>query len=232
MEEQRVDNWNRELARIIDHTILKPDATEQDVRRACREACHYRFATVVVPPCHVPVAVGETGGRGVPVCSVVSFPFGWDTTDHKLRQAESLLKAGVDEIDVVMNISRFLSGDHAIVRKEAAEITALCGAEVAVKLIIETACLDDSQIALAASLGVEGGVRFIKTSTGYSHRGATVEDVRLIKSAVEDRAGIKASGGIRTWAQADALVRAGATRLGCSASVDVVSAGPEGLTRG
>ena len=226
-----MDNWNKELARVIDHTILKPDATEQDVRRVCREACHYRFAAVVVPPSHVRVAVGETGGKGIRVCSVVSFPFGWDTTDHKLRQTEWLLKEGVDEIDVVMNISRFLSGDHAFVRAEAAEITALCGADVAVKWIIETACLDESQIVLAASLGADGGVRFIKTSTGCSHRGATVEDVRLIKSAVDARAGIKASGGIRTRAQAEALVRAGATRLGCSASVDVVSAGAEGLPR-
>jgi deoxyribose-phosphate aldolase len=220
-----VNEWDKQLARIIDHTILRPDATEADIRRVCREACDYRFAAVVVPPCYVPLAVRATGGKGIPVCSVVSFPFGWDTTDDKLRRTEALLNAGVDEVDVVMNITRFLSGDHAVVRKEAEEIAALCGEKVAVKLIIETACLDEKQIALAASLGVEGGVRFIKTSTGYSRRGATVEDVRAIKAAVEDRAGIKASGGIRTRSQAEALVRAGATRLGCSASVEVVSGG-------
>jgi deoxyribose-phosphate aldolase len=221
-----VDNWDKQLARIIDHTILRPDATEDDVRRVCKEACDYRFAAVVVPPCYVPLAVRATGGKGIRICSVVSFPFGWDTIDYKLRQTEALLETGVDEIDMVMNIARFLSGDHEVVRKETAEITALCGAEVAVKLIIETACLNDEQIALAASLGVEGGARFIKTSTGYARRGATVEDVRAIRAAVEDRAGIKASGGIRTRSQAEALVQAGATRLGCSASVEVVSAGP------
>jgi deoxyribose-phosphate aldolase len=223
-----VNNWNKDLARLIDHTILRSDATEDDVRRACREACAYRFAAVVVPPCYVPIAVRETGGKGVPVCSVVSFPFGWETTEEKLRQTEALLKAGVDEIDVVMNIGRFLSGDHAIVRKEAAEIIALCGADMAVKLIIETACLDESQIALASSLGAEAGVRFIKTSTGYARRGATVEDIAVIRKSVNGRAGIKASGGIRTRSQAEELVRAGATRLGCSASVEVVSLGESG----
>jgi len=221
-----VTNWDKQLARIIDHTILRPDATEDDIRRVCREACDYRFAAVVVPPCYVPLAVRATGGKGIRICSVVSFPFGWDAMEHKLQQTEALLKAGVDEIDVVMNITRFLSGDHAVVRKEAAEITALCGSEVAVKLIIETACLSEREIALAASLGVEGGARFIKTSTGYARRGATVDDIRVIKAAVEERAGIKAAGGIRTRAQAEALVQAGATRLGCSASVDVVSAEP------
>ena len=220
-----MNNWDKQLARMIDHTILKPDATEDDVRRVCREACDFRFAAVVVPPCYVPLAVRATGGKGIPICSVVSFPFGWDPTEHKLRQTEALLKAGVDEIDAVMNITRFLSGDREVVRKEAAEIVALCGENVAVKLIIETACLNDEQIALAASLGVEGGARFIKTSTGYARRGASVEDVRAIKAAVEGRAGIKASGGIRTRSQAEALVQAGATRLGCSASVDVVSTG-------
>jgi deoxyribose-phosphate aldolase len=218
-----VENWNRQLARMIDHTVLKPDATEEDVRRVCREACAYRFATVVVPPCFVATAVVETGGKGVPVCSVVSFPFGWDTRDEKLRQTEALLGAGVDEIDVVMNISKFLSARHADVARETTDIVAMCKGHAAVKLIIETACLNDSQIAVASTLGVEAGVDFIKTSTGYSRRGATVEDVRLIKSSIGDRAGIKAAGGIRTRAQAQALIDAGATRLGCSASVELVS---------
>lgn len=219
-----MNNWDKQLARIIDHTILRTDATEDDIRRVCREACDYRFAAVVVPPCYVPLAVRATGGKGIRICSVVSFPFGWDTTEHKLRQTEALLKAGVDEIDVVMNVTRFLSGDHSLVRKETSEIAAVCGENVAVKLVIETACLSEEQIAAAASLGVEGGARFIKTSTGYARRGASVEDVRAIKAVVEDRAGIKASGGIRTRSQAEALLQAGATRLGCSASLDVVSA--------
>lgn len=217
-----MENWDKQLARIIDHTILKPNATESDVRRVCREACTYRFAAVVVPPCYVPTAVRETGGKGIPVCSVVSFPFGWDTSDEKLRQTEALLRQGVDEVDVVMNVSRFVAGDHELVRKEAAGIKALCGGNILVKLIIETACLDPSQIATAASFGVEAGVDYIKTGTGYSSRGATVEDVHLIKSAVGDRAGIKAAGGIRTRTQAESLVSAGATRLGCSTSVEIV----------
>jgi deoxyribose-phosphate aldolase len=123
----------------------------------------------------------------------------------------------------MMNVSKFLSGRRDAVAKETNEIVALCRDRAAVKLIIETGCLDASQIALAATLGAEAGVDFIKTSTGVSHRGATVDDVRVIKSVVGDRAGIKASGGIRTRAEAEALVQAGATRLGCSASVQIVS---------
>jgi deoxyribose-phosphate aldolase len=225
MEGNGLQNWNKQLARIIDHTVLKPDATEDDIRRACREACVYRFAAVVVPPCYVGIAVGETGGKGVAVCSVVSFPCGWDTGSQKLRQTEALLKAGVDEIDVVMNVSKFLSGRRDAVAEETAEIAGLCKERAKVKLIIETACLDAAQIALASSLGAEAGVDFIKTSTGVSSRGASVEDIRLIKSAVGERVGIKAAGGIRTRAQAQALVDAGATRLGSSASVQIVSEG-------
>ena len=218
-----MDKWNKELARIIDHTVLKPGATEEDVRCACREACVYRFAAVVVPPCYVSLAVAETGGKGIPVGSVVSFPFGWDTREEKLQQTEALLRAGADEIDVVMNISMFLSGRHDVVEKETRDIMTLCKGRAVVKLIVETACLSSSQIALASSLGVEAGVDFIKTSTGFSNRGATVEDVRIIKSTVGDRAGIKAAGGIRSREQAESLVLAGATRLGCSASIQVIS---------
>jgi deoxyribose-phosphate aldolase len=167
--------------------------------------------------------VRETGGRGVPVCSVVSFPCGWDASEEKLRQTEALLRAGVDEIDVVMNVSKFLSGRRDEVAGETKEIVALCKDRAAVKLIIETGCLDTSQIIDASKLCADAGVDFIKTSTGVSYRGATVEDVQAIKSAVGDRVGIKASGGIRTRADAEALVQAGARRLGCSASVRIVS---------
>ncbi len=218
-----MDKWNRDLARIIDHTILKPGATREDIRTACREACTYRFAAVVVPPCYVPLAVAETGGKGIPVCSVVSFPFGWDTRDEKLHQAEALLHSGADEIDVVMNVSMFLSGAVEAVEKETRDITALCKGRAVVKLIVETAYLDPSQIARASRLAVDAGVDFVKTSTGFASRGAAVEDILAIKSAVGDRAGIKASGGIRSREQAESLVQAGATRLGCSASLQVIS---------
>jgi deoxyribose-phosphate aldolase len=218
-----VETWNRQLARIIDHTVLKKETTEEDVRRGCGDACKYRFAAIVVPPSHVDAAVRQTGGRGISVCSVVSFPFGWDTTDEKLRQTEALLRSGVDEIDVAMNVSMFVSGRRDAVARETTEIAALCKGRALVKLIIETGCLDAAGITLASTLGVEVGVDFIKTSTGVSHRGATVEDIRLIKSAVGDKVGIKAAGGIRTRAQAEALIEAGATRLGSSASVELVA---------
>ncbi|UCG52107.1 MAG: deoxyribose-phosphate aldolase [Candidatus Latescibacterota bacterium] len=217
--------WDKNLSKIIDHTILKPDATETDIRRVCSETRQYRFAAVVVPPCYVPLAVSELGGSGVPVCSVVSFPLGWEPLDVKLKQTERLLSLGADEIDMVMNVSGFLSGQMSLVEKEIAEIASLCSDGAILKVIIETAYLDHDQIALAAQLGVEAGANIIKTSTGFGPRGASVDDVRIIKSAVSDRAGIKAAGGIRTKPQAQALVEAGATRLGCSTSVSLISEG-------
>lgn len=220
-----MENWNKQLARLIDHTVLGKDAAEEDVRRGCREACRYRFAAIVVPPNFVDLAVRETGGKGVRVCSVVSFPSGEDASDDKLAQTEALLRAGADELDVVMNVPAFLSGRRDAVAQETSRITARCKGRALVKLIIETARLDPEQIALASVLGVEAGADFIKTSTGFAGRGATVEDVQLIKAAVDGRAGIKASGGIRTRAQAEALIAAGATRLGSSASVQIVTEG-------
>jgi deoxyribose-phosphate aldolase len=217
--------WDKNLAKIIDHTILKPDTTEADISRICEESRRYRFASVVVPPCFVPLAVSELGGSGVPVCSVVSFPFGWEPPEAKLKQTEQLLSLGADEIDMVMNVSKFLSGHVEIVEKEIADVASLCSGKAVLKVIIETACLDPDQTTLAAQIGVEAGADFIKTSTGFGSRGASVEDVRIIKTAVSDRAGIKAAGGIRTKSQARALVEAGATRLGCSASISLVSEG-------
>ncbi|MEJ2722707.1 MAG: deoxyribose-phosphate aldolase, partial [bacterium] len=189
---------------------------------ACGEARTYRFAAVVVPPCFVPIAISEMGGTGIPVCSVVAFPFGWEIPATKSEQTERLLDSGVDEIDMVMNVPQFLSGRPEIVTEEVAAVARLCRGQAILKLIIETACLGDGQIAEAARLGADSGADYIKTSTGYASRGATVEDVRIIKQAIGDRCRIKASGKIRTRDQALSLVNAGAARLGCSASLDLI----------
>ena len=216
-----MDKSDAHLAGMIDHTVLKSSTTEVDVERVCSEAQTYGFAAVVVPPCFARMAA-EIKGRGGPVvCSVAGFPFGWETQTEKLRQAESLLAAGAGEIDVVMNIGAFLSGRTEVVKTETRALANLLSGHAVFKLIIETAYLDDDGIRQAALLGAGAGVDFIKTSTGFARRGATPGDVRIIASAVGKDIGVKAAGGIRTRAEADALVAAGATRLGCSVSVDL-----------
>jgi deoxyribose-phosphate aldolase len=218
-----MNSFDVALARIIDHTILSPGCVLSDVQRACGEAGRYGFASVVVPPCYVPFAVAEMKGTEIPVCSVVSFPFGWESAEAKREQSERLLEMGAQEIDMVMNIGEFLSGHKDVVAEEITAVSEICRGNAILKLIIETAYLHVEQIAEVARLGTDSGANMIKTSTGFAPRGATVEDIRVIKRAVGDRAGIKASGGIRTAEQAYALVEAGATRLGCSASVDLIS---------
>ena len=216
-----VDKSDARLAGMIDHTILKSSTTEADVEKVCSEAKSYGFAAVVVPPSFVRMAAEITGRSAPAVCSVAGFPFGWETQAEKLRQAESLLAAGAVEVDVVMNIGAFLSGRTDVVETEARALAGLLSGNAVFKLIIETAYLDDDGIGRAALLGAGAGVDFIKTSTGFAPRGATRGDVRIIASAVGKKVGIKAAGGIRTRAEADALVAAGATRLGCSVSVDL-----------
>jgi deoxyribose-phosphate aldolase len=216
-----VDKSDAQLAGMIDHTILKSSTTEADVERVCSEAQKYGFAAVVVPPSFVGTAADMTGRSGPAVCSVAGFPFGWETQAEKLRQAESLLTAGAVEVDVVMNIGAFLSGRTDLVEAETRALADLLSGNAVFKLIIETAYLDDDGIRRAALLGAGAGADFIKTSTGFAPRGATPGDVRIIASAVGKDVGVKAAGGIRTRVEADVLVAAGATRLGCSVSVDL-----------
>jgi deoxyribose-phosphate aldolase len=198
-----MDTNDKRLAAMIDHTILKSNATDADVENVCLEALRYGFAAAVVPPCHVAMAAEIVGDGGPAVCSVVGFPFGWERSVEKAHQAETLLKAGAAEIDVVMNVGAFLSGRVDVVENEAKILGGLIGDRGVFKLIIETAVLDDDGIRRASSIGVEAGADFIKTSTGYSSRGATPEDVRIIASV------------------AGRDVGAGATRLGCSSSLDL-----------
>lgn len=217
-----MEKWDKQLAGMIDHTLLRADATEGDVRTLCEETLRYRFASAVVFPFYVTVANELLKGSGIPVCSVVSFPFGSHTPVEKALMAESLLSSGVGEIDMVMNIGAFLTGNMDVIKEELESVGSLCRGHTLVKLIIETACLDRKKIVKAVELGIEGGVDFIKTSTGMASSGASVEDVALIASTVGDHAGVKASGGIRSREFALALVEAGATRIGCSRSQELI----------
>jgi deoxyribose-phosphate aldolase len=216
-----MDNSDKRLAGMIDHTILKSNATDADVERVCLETVRHGFAAAVVPPCFVRAAADLVEDRGPSVCSVVGFPFGWERIAEKMYEAETLINAGATEIDAVMNVGAFLSGDFDAVANEAMSLRGLIAERAVFKLIIETAYLDEDGIRRAASIGAEARADFIKTSTGFAPRGGTPEDVRIIASVVGRDVGIKAAGGIRTRAQADELVAAGATRLGCSSSLDL-----------
>ena len=210
-----------QLAAMIDHTILRPDATQAQVRRCCDEARQYGFHSVCVNPVHVPVVAAA----GVTACSVVGFPFGAMRSLVKAAEAAQAVAEGAAEIDMVLAIGALKDGDHAGVAADIAAVRRSCDGAL-LKVIIETCLLDDAEKAAACRLAVEAGADFVKTSTGYSSGGATVADVALMRGVVGERVGVKASGGIRDFAAAAAMVAAGATRLGVSAGVAIVTAAP------
>lgn len=217
-----MERWDADLSRLIDHTLLSPSVVGADVESLCRDATVYGFAAVVVPPFYVPVAARLLTEERVAVCSVVSFPLGWHAPSDKALGARRLIEDGAGEIDIVMNVGAFLDGSEDVVVEETERVAEVCGETTILKVIIETACLDDEQIGRASRLVAEHGADFVKTSTGFGKRGATVADVELIKRATKGGVGIKAAGGIRTRDFALDLVAAGATRLGCSTSLDVI----------
>ena len=226
----------REFAKTVDHTLLKPDAAESDVRRLCREAAHYHFAAVCVLPCHVRLASRELRGTDVKVATVVSFPFGADATAVKVAAVRDAIQGGASELDVVMNISKFLSGEFAYVAEELASLNGEVSAvamnnglnDAVLKVIIETAYLTDKMKRLAVQIVASSGADFVKTSTGFGPGGATPEDVALLREEAPEGLAIKASGGIRTLEDALDLLNAGASRLGASSSVRIMREAEDG----
>lgn len=218
-----------ELAALIDHTLLKPDATETMVRRLCAEARQYGFAAVCVNPVYVKLAAEELKGSPVRVATVVGFPLGATFTEVKVRETALAVAAGAAEIDMVIDLGALKDGRIRRVEEDVAAVVREAAAGGAtVKAILETALLTEEEKVTAARLAVAAGAAFLKTSTGFGPGGATVEDVRLLKQTVGDKAGVKASGGIRTAEAALAMVAAGASRIGTSAGVAIM----EGLARG
>lgn len=212
-----------ELARYIDHTLLRPDATAADVDRLCAEAARQGFHSVCVHGSRVALASArlEDAGAGVLVAAVVGFPHGAADAETKRFEVESVIDLGAQEIDMVMNVGRLKDGDERGVLRELRDVVE--AAEVVpVKLILETCLLTDDEKRRACSLAVEAGVKWVKTSTGFGKGGATVEDVRLMRASVPGSIGVKASGGIRDTATALAMIEAGATRLGTSAGIAIV----------
>jgi len=213
------------IAALIDHTILKPEATRDDVVKICREARQYGFASVCVNPYWVPLVHAELAGSPVKVCTVVGFPLGATSTEAKVAETAAAVRVGAQEIDMVINIGALRSGDHDTVRQDIRRVVETAHeAGAIVKVILETALLDDAQKTVACRLAAQAGADFVKTSTGFSTAGATAHDVALMRGVVGPAMGVKAAGGIRTLADLRAMTEAGATRIGASASIKIVEA--------
>jgi deoxyribose-phosphate aldolase len=222
---ERLTRIDPSIASLIDHTILKADATRDEVIKICREARQYSFASVCVNPYWVPLVRKELAGSPVKVCTVVGFPLGATSTEAKVAETAAALRSGAQEIDMVINVGALRSGDHEAVKIDVQEVVKISHAAGAiVKVILETALLDDNQKAVACTLCKLAGADFVKTSTGFSTSGATAHDVALMREIVGPNIGVKASGGIRTLADFREMTAAGASRIGASASVKIVEA--------
>jgi deoxyribose-phosphate aldolase len=212
------------LASFIDHTLLRADATPAQIERLCREALEHSFAAVCVNGMHVRRSARLLKGQGVAVCTVAGFPLGATTTTAKLFETVRALEDGADEVDAVIPIGALLAGEEAYVAAELEALARACHAGGGrLKAILECALLDHASKLRACELAREAGCDFVKTSTGFAPGGATVEDVRLLRGCVGEALEVKAAGGIRDLATARALIEAGASRLGCSASLAIVA---------
>ncbi len=212
------------LAKYMDHTLLKPQATAADIDRVVEEAKSYGCASVCVNPYWVDRVARGLAGTDVKTCTVVGFPLGATTTTDKVAETRTALANGADEIDMVVNVGALKGGDDDAVRADIAAVAEpvhMAGALL--KVIIETCLLTDDEKRRACTLSLEAGADYVKTSTGFSTGGATVADVALMRETVGDAAGVKASGGIRTLADAEAMIAAGASRLGVSAAVSILN---------
>jgi deoxyribose-phosphate aldolase len=215
-------NWQA-LARVIDHTILKPEATREQVENLCDEAIRYRFACAMVNPIWVPAAVSVLAGTGVPVGVVIGFPLGASLDSTLRHEAAALTRLGAKELDMVIPVGQLKSGNHHAVGRTihaAASVAHHHGAIL--KVILETCLLNVEEKLRGAEIAIQAGADFLKTSTGFSKSGATVADVALLRGVAGGRCGVKASGGIRTLADVKAMLEAGANRIGASASVAIV----------
>ncbi len=211
--------WN--LSALIDHTILRPDATKQDVLRVCHEAKQFGFVVIFVPPCYVDEAVAAVAETAIRVGIPIGFPLGGHTIKTKVAEAVEAVARGARVLDMVINVSRLKSGEYDYVRQDIAEVVK--STPIAEhKVILETCYLTDEEKRTACRLVVEAGAEYAKTSTGFGAGGATVADVILMKKAVAGRANVKASGGIRDWKTTQVMLEAGADRIGTSASLAIM----------
>lgn len=213
-----------EVAAYIDHTLLKPDATPDQVAELCAQARDHKFASVCVNPSNIEQAAGALEGSGVMVCTVVGFPLGAMTTAAKAAETRDAVTLGAEEIDMVINVGRLKARDYHHVLKDIQGVVEAAQGRT-VKVIIETSLLTEEEKVAGSLLTKAGGAHFVKTSTGFGGGGATAEDISLMRGTVGDDFGVKASGGVRDLAGARKLLAAGANRLGCSASIAIVTGG-------
>jgi deoxyribose-phosphate aldolase len=211
------------MAHMIDHTLLKPDATHDQIAQLCYEARKYGFASVCVNPTNVKLCQQLLEGSSVPICVVVGFPLGATPTEVKVFEAQQAVRDGASEVDMVINVGALKSRDYELVERDIASIARACHAGNAIlKVIIEAALLTDEEKVAACQLAKVAGADFVKTSTGFGPGGATLEDVALMRRVVGPMMGVKAAGGIRTYADAQKMIAAGASRIGASASVRIM----------
>lgn len=218
-----VTQVDAELAHLIDHTLLKPEASREDIRKLCREAVRFGFASVVVNPWYVPLAAELVRGSAVKVCTVVGFPLGATLPQVKIHETEEVLKLGAQEVDMVINVGALKSGQDEVVEADIRGVVEACRRGGAVsKVILETALLTADEKVRACFVVKNAGADFVKTSTGFGPGGATAEDVALMRAVVGREMGVKAAGGVRTLEDLKRMVSAGATRIGASASVKIM----------
>jgi deoxyribose-phosphate aldolase len=213
----------RQVARYIDHTLLKPDATRDEILKICEEGARHAFASVCINPTWVREAACALRGSGVKVCTVVGFPLGANTPDTKAYEARRAIFDGASELDMVINIGALKSQDYALVRRDIAAVVEVAHEfDYISKVIIETALLSEDEKVQACLIAKEAGADFVKTSTGFSKGGATAADIALMRRVVGDQMGVKASGGVKDLKQAREMIQAGATRIGASVGVKIV----------
>ncbi|MFB9325981.1 deoxyribose-phosphate aldolase [Paenibacillus aurantiacus] len=212
----------QELASYFDHTLLKPESTKEAVITLCKEAKEYGFATVCVNPYWISTAAAELAGTNVGITTVVGFPLGASTTIAKTLEARDAIAAGATEVDMVLNVGALKSGLYEEVERDVASVAAACQGRAILKVILETGLLTDEEKVKACELCVKAGADFVKTSTGFGPGGATAEDIALMRKTVGPNIGVKASGGVRNLETVQAMIEAGATRIGASASVAIV----------
>jgi deoxyribose-phosphate aldolase len=214
-----------QLAKYIDHTILKPEATEAQVRSICEEALKYNFASVCINPSRVSLAASILKGSEVKVCTVIGFPLGATTTAVKAFETSETIKEGAHEVDMVINVGKLKDKDYDYVKEDIKAVVEAAKGKALTKVIIETSLLTDEEKVIACRLSKEAGADFVKTSTGFSGGGATSADIKLMRETVGSELGVKASGGVRSYEDAVNMIDSGATRIGASASIAICEGG-------
>lgn len=218
------------VAKLIDHTALKANTTKEDILKLIEEAKEYGFFSVCINPYWVSLAAKELAESDVKVCTVIGFPLGANSSTVKAAETKQAIEDGANEVDMVINVGALKSGDEQTVLEDIKAVVDAAAGKTLVKVIIETALLTDEEKVKACQLAVEAGADFVKTSTGFSTAGAKPEDVKLMKETVGDKAEVKASGGIHSKADVDAMVEAGATRIGASAGIAIVTGAEKEIT--